>query len=109
MDPTGEKMTKGIPVRWLTITLLAIAITIAAAWLSISAPRGVGLVNNFSEFLKTLQNEEQRRIGQIILTTTLNSETPREIGALLRWLVVFVSRVIGLCCRCFKIGILPEK
>jgi len=50
---------------WWVGILLIVGLAVIS-WLSMRVPRGAALVDNFPEFLRGLQNDEQKRIGQVI-------------------------------------------
>lgn len=68
MNGGSGKKPSHAPMRyWLIAGLLLIGIAIAVAWFGINATRGVAVVKDFKEYLDSLQNDELKRIGSIIL------------------------------------------
>jgi hypothetical protein len=96
--------------KWLVvIILLLVGIGVVATWLGVRAPRGLALLNNFPEFLKGLQNVEQRRIGQIILDSYNEYRSDARNWSLVAFGLLFLSAALSAFRGHFKVGVLAEE
>jgi hypothetical protein len=91
------KRTSRVPVRWLIASSLLIGIAIAVVWLGMHAPRGVGLVKEFKEYLGGLQNDEHKRIGSIIFDNYNEYRKDARNWSAMTFGSLFLSAALSAC------------
>src|SRR5262245_58572689 len=93
----SEKTAGLVPLRWLIVALLLIGIAMAVAWFSIHVPRGVALTNHFKGFLDGLPNDDQKRIGLIILDNYEEFRSAARNWSAVTFGSLFMSAVLSAC------------
>lgn len=97
MDGGSGKKGSHVPVRWLVATSLLIGIVITIALLSMHPPRGLALVKDFKEYLKSLQNDEHKRIGMIIFDNYNEFRTDARNWSAVTFGSLFLSAALSAC------------